>query len=254
MVRSAPDPGNGVVDSLQRPVREARGRPAPVSLLVVAEEVDMDDRQAPRHIDLYADRGELAHQDDDRHPHWNEFQLLEEGLAVDNAAHAVDDGEPQLDHQEHRQAQKAEPVAEDQYSHHQRVGFPQCRTPALGGGAEMRLRRAAGEVVGIGAAARQQWFAPCSLELALDTRGNSRLEHAHETTACALHEIEARHDAPDAVEELALDRGCRGRHTCVMPMQPVVFAGNQPSQEGHLAPLHGRYKLPVRKPVDLYHD
>jgi hypothetical protein len=187
-IGGAPQPGDGVVDALQRPVREQGAGSAAMRLFVVAEKVHVDDRQAAADVDLPPDHAKLAQQDGDAHAGGNELQFLDEVLAAVDAAEEIVQREAEFQHHQRADAQEAVQVAQHERADHHRVGRAQDRAPAHGGGAEMRFRRAAGEVVGIGAAACQQRFAALGGMLRLHARGRVGLVHAHHLARLARPE------------------------------------------------------------------
>jgi len=254
MVGGAPQAGNGVVDPLQRPVGEQRARAASVRLFVITEEVDMNDGQPAADVDLAADHAQLAQQDGNGDPGRDEFQFLEEVVSADEAAHEVVQRQPQLQQQQDGDAHKAVEVAEQKRQQHQRVGRAQRRPPAHRRRTEMRFRRAAGVVVRIGAAAREQRLVAAAGEHRLDPRRHLRLVHAHDPARFVVAEGERRDGSFDAIEEFALDRGRRRRQARIVGMQLIVLAPEQPPQEGQFAVFQGALELRLRESVDLDHD
>ena len=55
---------------------EIRSRSSPVRKLVVAKKIEVDHREAARHIHLSADRDDLAERNADTHPRQHHAQLL----------------------------------------------------------------------------------------------------------------------------------------------------------------------------------
>ena len=129
-LRGPPDTGDGIIDALERPVGEQRGRTAAMGLLVVTEEIQVNDRQPPGGIDLCTDRDQFAQQDGDRHPGWHEFQFLDEIKSTEQAAYTVHYSQQKFEHQKCNKAHKTPGIAQDQQSYKQWIGTAQRRPPS----------------------------------------------------------------------------------------------------------------------------
>ena len=254
MVGGAPQPGDGVIDSFQRPVREQRARATAMRLLVIAEKVEVNDGQAAADVDLCTYHAELAQQDGDADSRRHELELPEEVVATAEPTPEIRQRQAPLQDEQDGDAQEAVEIGHQEREQHQRIGRTQRRAPPHRRGTEVRLRGTAGEVVGVGAAALEQRRVASAGVQGLYARRSVRFVHAHDATRFMVPEGERRDGALDAVEELGLDRGRRCRQARIVRMDLVVFAPDQPPQERQFAAIQGTLELRLREPVDLDHD
>ncbi len=88
-VRRAPQARDGAVDGAQRVEREPRVRPAPVRVLVVAEQVAVHHRQPSRQVDRHTEHRELAQHHADRDSRHQELQLRPAVLTRAEPGHEI---------------------------------------------------------------------------------------------------------------------------------------------------------------------
>ena len=93
---------------------KARRGTATVTLLVVTDQVEINDRQSACGIDLRADRRQFAQQNANSHSRRNEFQFTVEILAGNQSSEEIDPGQCELDDEQHGDSEQ---TVEMEYDH-----------------------------------------------------------------------------------------------------------------------------------------
>jgi len=249
-LRRLPDSGDRAVDAFERPVRESRRWAATMTLFVVADEIEIDDRQPPRDVHLGSDGGQLAHQDAHADAGRNELDLPPKVATSDEPAQAIQQRQKELHHEEHAGAKHAVEVQQHQQGHAQRMAESEQVAPGHGGGAQMALGSAPGIDGGIGTASGEQRPA-LPLQTLFDLPGGIGLEHPTDAAGRAVEEAERRNRPLDAVQQLGRHRRRARRQAAVQRVETVLVPVHQLPQKGQIPPGHRPLQLPTAEPVDL---
>ena len=249
-VRGPPHAANRPIDPPQRPVGEGRARPATMRLLVVAEEVQMDDRQTAGHVEPGADDHQFPQEHADGDARRHQSQLLPQVSSGHQSACAIDQGQGQFGQHHAGDADGTVEIKEQKHGEAERMDAPPPHAIAPFRGAEVGFLRAAGVDVAIGAAVAEQCFAQ-QAQAGLNLRGGRRIEHADGVAGLAVAILKTRHGARHAVEQLALDHRRRRGQPAVEGRQAILFPPQQSAKKREPAAPQRPLKLKPRQPVNL---
>src|SRR5882757_421736 len=90
---------NRAIDVTQRPMRKTRARSATMSVLVVADKIDVHDRQAARDIDVATDGDEFAQPCADKNPRQHHEDLQPKCLAPPHTIDEIPESAKRFDDQ-----------------------------------------------------------------------------------------------------------------------------------------------------------
>ncbi len=138
-----PNAGNRSIDAFERPMGESRVGPPTMRLLVVADQIEINHRQAPGDVNFRADRRQLAHQNRNPHAGRHEFQLLPQVLPGDQAPAEVEHRQEELDPEKNAHAHQAVDAEQQDDEQPQRIPAPEEIVERHGAGTEVGLGRPA---------------------------------------------------------------------------------------------------------------
>ncbi len=204
----------------------ARAGPAAVRLLIVAEEVGVNDRQAAGDIHLHADRDEVAQEHADSGARHDHAELRVSVAALDDAVNHVGQADKDFDEREKESADERHHVNECEQKDSRPARVFEHLAPTHHRRAEVRLGRAAGEDVGVGAAAFEEWRA-ATCEPLLNARCLFGIDHPDGFSGFVVAEAEGGDDLLDAIEQFALHAGCGRGEAGVKRVDLAMLARQQ---------------------------